>query len=419
MDSIQRQLSQSSPVGLRLSGTNLEHAGDHNQRVTLHAIRLKGPITRSELAEITGLTAPTVANITKRLLDEGMIGVAGRSQGARGQPATRLVINAESHFSIGLNIDRDHITMVVLDFEGNVRARASREIDFALPSAVRSFYQKYFWKLLEEASVEGSRVIGVGVALPDDLGSIDLPHRPQAYSEWNGVSVANLLSEPLSLPVFVENDAAAAAMGELQFGLGHSHSSFFYILVSSALGGGPVMDGAYFRGATGRSGEIGFLTVYSDKADKDQLQKIVSLSGLAARLESEGVKLASVRTSARLGRKVGAIIDDWLETAARALVEPLAAINCLINPGAILIGGRLPSELVDRLAARVNDLMGQRAGVLPSIAPVARAALSEDAPAVGAAILPFSHFLLPTPNSSLKPGGISSGSRMTARGLVV
>ena len=58
---------------VRLSGTNLERAADHNQRVTLHAIRVNGELTRVELAAITGLTAPAIANITKRLLAEGLI----------------------------------------------------------------------------------------------------------------------------------------------------------------------------------------------------------------------------------------------------------------------------------------------------------------------------------------------------------
>ena len=129
-------MTERSGKHMRLSGTNLERAGDHNQRVTLHAIRVKGPITRAELAVITGLTAPAIANITKRLLTDNLIQDAGRRRGGRGQPATKLVINPDSWFSIGLNIDRDHITMVVLDFEGRVRARASREVMFAMAGAV-------------------------------------------------------------------------------------------------------------------------------------------------------------------------------------------------------------------------------------------------------------------------------------------
>src|SRR5580704_14738637 len=107
---------ESRDGGMLLSGTNLERAGDHNQRVTLHAIRVNGPITRADLAGITGLTPPAIANITKRLMHDNLIKEAGRVRGARGQPPLKLVINPDSWFSVGVNVDRDHMTVVVLDF---------------------------------------------------------------------------------------------------------------------------------------------------------------------------------------------------------------------------------------------------------------------------------------------------------------
>jgi predicted ArsR family transcriptional regulator len=109
----------------RLSGTNLERAADHNQRVTLHAIRVSGSLTRVELAAITGLTAPAIANITKRLLQDGLIEEAGRRLGGRGQPPTKLVIRRDACHSIGVNIDRDHITIVLVNFAGETLARRS------------------------------------------------------------------------------------------------------------------------------------------------------------------------------------------------------------------------------------------------------------------------------------------------------
>ena len=107
------------------SGTNLALAGGHNQRATLQAIRVKSPITRLELAEMTGLTAPAIANITKKLLADGLIAEVGRVRGGRGQPAKMLAINPDGCYSIGVNIDRDHITIVMLDLLGRVRARTT------------------------------------------------------------------------------------------------------------------------------------------------------------------------------------------------------------------------------------------------------------------------------------------------------
>jgi hypothetical protein len=89
-------------LGPSLSGTNLERAGDYNQRVVLQVIRRNPDITRSEIATMTNLTSPTIANITARLFDSELIVDAGRRTGARGQPAVRLRINPDGCFAIGL-----------------------------------------------------------------------------------------------------------------------------------------------------------------------------------------------------------------------------------------------------------------------------------------------------------------------------
>lgn len=379
----------------RLSGTNLERAADHNQRVTLHGIRVLGPLTRVELAGLTGLTGPAIANITKRLLQDGLIEEAGQRRGGRGQPPTKLVVRADACYSIGINVDRDHITIVLVDFSGETLIRVSEEVNFALPDHVRGLYRRSIKNMLRKAKVDIAKVVGIGVAVPDDLGLVDLPGRPADYGAWDKVDIADLFSEPLRLPVFVENDAAAAAMGEMQLGLGQKNNSFFYILISSGLGGGLVVDGSYLRGADGRSGELGFMRAADGAAPGEQVQQMVSLSGLARHLERNGCHLAEVMGEADPGKKAQACVTAWIEDAAQRLTVPLDAINCLINPAAVLVGGRLPTAILERLAERANELMRERAGLLPTVAPVIRAALSEDAPAVGAAILPFSHFLLP------------------------
>jgi predicted NBD/HSP70 family sugar kinase len=398
----ERQLRNSTS----LSGTNLERAGDYNQRVTLQAIRIRGLVTRAELARITGLTAPAIANITKRLLQEGLITEAGRRTGGRGQPAMKLTINPDGCVSIGANIDRDHITVLLLDLQGRVRARRSREAELGGPEEAAQIVRDMTDQLLIEAQSTfsgaiGPKMIGAGVALPDDLGRIRLP-AGHVEDAWRTVDVHKLFGKILPGPVFIENDAAAAAIGELQFGHGVDVESFFYILISAGLGGGLVVEGDYFRGANGRSGEIGFLPIQSDRTQARSLQEAVSLSALYADLAAKGVHISTPEQLDHLDEAGEALISAWLDTAAELLTIPLLSVVWLVNPAAILLGGRLPGRLMDDLAVRLNARLAQAAPDAPTLAPVRRALTSADAPAIGAAILPFLNRLLPSRANLMK-----------------
>jgi len=389
-----KSFDRGARLGISLSGTNLERAADYNQRTVLQAIRLSGEASRSNLAVITGLTAPTIANIARRLLDAGLISEAGRRQGPRGQPASQLVINPAGGFSIGINIDRDHITVVSLDLAGSVLTRATLEAAFAMPDVVARWLRDQIAVIRASKLIDERRMLGVGVAMPDDLGRVTLPHRPSAYESWNDIDVQAMVEEMVPWSVHVDNDAAAAAIGEAQFGSGMVLSSFFYVLVSAGLGGGLVIDGNYFRGAGARSGEIGFMPDMTRRAAGQTVQETVSLSALYARLHAGGCEINGVEALTRDDGTVAAIVERWIEDAAQSLIEPLIAVSCLIDPGAVLIGGRLPATLVDALVARLNVMLADSR--LPSPARVVRATMSDDAPAVGAAILPFLDHILPS-----------------------
>jgi predicted NBD/HSP70 family sugar kinase len=256
--------------------------------------------------------------------------------------------------------------------------------------------------LLGAARIDTRRLIGVGVAIPDDLGRVPLPHWPAGYEAWDRTDVATLLTPTLTLPVFVENDAAAAALGELQFGHGLHHPNFFYILVNLGLGGGLVLDGVYYRGAAGRSGEIGFLPIESGART---LQEAVSLAALYDHLAAAGVAVSQPDQLQTIPAAAMPVLEAWLARSCELLAGPILAINCLINPEAIYIGGRLPVPLIDQLVAQLNVRLQRDSERIPALAPVLRAAMAADAPAVGAAMLPFGDRLLPSRSALMKADG--------------
>jgi predicted NBD/HSP70 family sugar kinase len=374
--------------GPALHGTNPSRAGARNERVVLEAIQRAGECTRLELAKQTGLSAAAIANITQRLFDRNFIFEKGRRTGVRGMPAIRLAVDPDGCFSLGVNIDRDHVSVVALDLTGAVRAGYTQEIHYASPQEVLAFLRDRVDELLAQKLVLPDRIIGLGVALPGGLGRVDLPGRPAEYAQWDTVDLTALFGGLGPWPILIENDAAAAAIGEARFGSGLIHRSFFYILLSAGLGGGMVVDGSYYQGAA-----IGFL----NDGDGNSLQSIASLSALRADLVTQDFTNIAPTDLMTSGPVVLELVRAWIERAADALAQPIGTINCLIDPGAIVIGGRLPRPLIDELAEavalRVSSIDDQ---IVPSV-PVLTAQLAADAPAIGASILPFNDLVFQSP----------------------
>ena len=372
----------------------LDIDANHNQRVVFQEIRTHKRVTRTELANMTGLTKPTVVNVSRQLLQAGLIVEAERATRGRGQPAWVLELNPDGAYSAGLNVDRDHLTLVALDLSGQIRGRVSTETSFASPKEAQRFLASAWRKLATKSNIPLDRVIGLGVALPDELGTLAFPGKPPSYAEWANVDIAGLFQATYPGPVFVENDAVAAAIGEAQFGHGLEAPSFVYILISVLLGGGIVINRSYFRGENGRSGEIGFMQVEVAPGVTCALQDVVSLGALSERLKQHGVVIAGPADLKHLDAAGNDLVERWLDEASGYLTSIFAQIGQVIDPDSVMLGGRLPNPLLDRLVTLCRQRQ-QDAPPLQSI-DIRRAKLSSDAPAIGAAILPFQTLLFPS-----------------------
>jgi predicted NBD/HSP70 family sugar kinase len=372
----------------------LDIDANHNQRVVFQEIRTRKRVTRNELAAVTGLTKPTIVNVSRQLLQAGLIVEAERQTRGRGQPAWVLELDPDGAYAAGLNIDRDHLTLVVLDLAGEVRARVSAEVTFALPDQVRSFFTDAWTKLVPDFGIGPEKIIGLGIALPDELGTLAFPGKPDAYRAWAEVEVAELFGDCFAGPTFVENDAVAAAIGEAQFGHGLEAPSFVYVLISVLLGGGIVINRNYFRGENGRSGEIGFMQVDGGSGTGCTLQEVVSIGALFEWLERRGIRVEGPEGLKRLNAAAAAAVDEWLVSASAYLTSIFGQIRQFIDPDSILLGGRLPEPLLDRLAELCRERQAEADPAQQS--DIRRAKLSSDAPAVGAAILPIQNLLLPS-----------------------
>jgi predicted NBD/HSP70 family sugar kinase len=226
------------------------------------------------------------------------------------------------------------------------------------------------------------------------------------------------LAAATGLPVLLENDATAAALGERLYGAGRALRNFFLVYVGVGLGGGLILDGAPYKGAWGNAGELGHVVVDPGGrpcpcGNRGCLEAYFSLAAARAALgtgELGASELGMADLDARLSAG-DAAVTRWLDDAAARLAVALAGVENLLDPEAILIGGDASPHFLDAVLARLGALpptvSARRERATPRIL---KATAGEDAGALGAAALPIFDMLRPSFRPILAPRSAGGGA---------
>jgi predicted NBD/HSP70 family sugar kinase len=394
-----------------LLGTNLAHAKRHNIQIVYETVRLFGPISRADVARRTQLTAQTISNLVRELLDNRLVVETDRHTGGRGAPSIRLEVNPQAGYAIGLDLDVDHLTAVLVDLSGAVLERVNYDLVDPTPDEAVAVMSEAACGLLQRHGLSPKSVWGAGVGVPGPMvpspGDADTyVVSPWALSGWRDVPLAEHLHERLELPVFIENNATAAAVGEHWYGAGRHLSTFFYVYLGSGLGGGLVVQGHPFEGHSGNAGEVGYLPPFSPAGatgTSRHLGELFNLRQLYARLRAAGEEAAALDDLTALFHTERPALMRWLDEAAEQLAFVLLAAEYFLDPEAIVIGGRWPDVLLDALRARAVLLLPDRRIAGKRSAPAVHLATAGiDAGALGVATLPFYSAFAPTSRIALK-----------------
>jgi predicted NBD/HSP70 family sugar kinase len=382
-------------------GTNLEQARTWNRRVVLDAVRRHGRLSRAEIARLTGLSAQTVSNIADELRAAGLLRDEGRRRTGRGQPPVDLALAPNGAFTVGLQLDHRALVGVLTNLAGDGIASVEEPVDAPRPEVAVPRMAAAVDRLVRRAGIDRDRLWGVGVVLPGPFGDIARDD-PTRLPGWDGFPLSAALGERLGLPVMVENDATAAAIGERLYGAARELSDFIYLWFGTGLGAGIFVGGQPYRGAAGNAGEVGHLPIEVDGipcacGNRGCLERYVSLHAAYAHLAAAGVEAASPADLA--GRRAARhpAVLDWIATAAPRLRRALVILENLFDPDALVVGGLLPDPVLDALLAATEPL-------LPAVGPahartvprLIRGTAGSTSPALGGAALPTFAGLVPS-----------------------
>jgi predicted NBD/HSP70 family sugar kinase len=338
-----------------LGGTNLEHARSHNRRAVLEVVRRAGTISRADIARQTSLTLQTISNIVLELEETGLL-IGGKTiRNGRGQPSVPYSINPNGGWTIGIHIARHAVFGVLADLTGKPVATLHRAVQPNGPEEAAPIVEEVIAMLQSEASVSSDLLLGVGVALPTrfDLGPISTAG-PTGLPGWNDAA----FEKRLGVPLLIENDAVAAAIGERLYGAAKDIENFVLLFLDEGLGAGLFTNGQVFKGAFSNAGEIGHMIVESNGrpcpcGNKGCLERYVSLRA-AYECVSETPDL---ETPERLNSLAPTnALEKWLTEAGSKLALATNILESVLDPETIIIGGLASAAIVQRLIEAADPL---------------------------------------------------------------
>ncbi len=356
-----------------------------NERKLLDIVRRHGRITRAALTVESELTAQSIARLTEPLCEKGFLLQGPKLINGRGKPSVFLSLTQDRHFSLGLSIMTDAVSGVLMRLSGEVVAEGLQRFAAADRHHVFEAVDALIRGLLADGGVAQNAVLGIGTAITGFfVGTNRRVNPPDPLGEFANFDLDQELEARYGCPVWLDNDGNAAAIGEALCGRGSEYASFAHVYLGMGIGGGVIIDGRLLSGAVGNAGEVaGILpeSAFEERPTAESLRRSIA---------SHGVALDDISDMLERFDPNWPGVEEWIAQALPHFNAICSALNSILDPHAIVLGGRLPAPVAERLCREIH-LYGVNRRGLPKPMPdlcVSNVAAG-DATAVGAASIPL------------------------------
>ncbi len=356
-----------------------------NLSVIMRCLRENAPISRAQLAEMTGLNKTTVSSLVQELIDRQFVREVGLEPAGQGRGAGRLAmmltLDPQAGYIVSCEIGVDYIFVICTNFAPEIIWQRQEKIPTDMGQ--QQIIDRVLALLHQAASIGSDSCrsfLGVSVGVPGlvDQNSGVLLFAPNL--KWHDVALRQIIQDEFNAPVLVDNEASNAALGEFYFGAAKGYEEVLYISAGVGLGGGIVHDGQLFSGVTGFGAEFGHMTMdpngelcncgnrgcwetqVSQSALFRYLSKAFEKGSESILLESsngdlEQITVPMVVQAARDGDQIAI---GGLNEIGKHLGIGLASLVNALNPDLIVFGG-IMSLASDYLLPVVNEMLEQSA----------------------------------------------------------
>ncbi|MGZ8437465.1 MAG: ROK family protein [Candidatus Limnocylindrales bacterium] len=290
----------------------------HNASLVLRALYDLGPISRAEIARLTGLTRTSAGELVAELESEGLAEDIGRGPSTGGKAPTLVALIDDARHVVTLDLGERTFSAALINLRGTIRRRATRDLEGADGDAALALVTDLIDEIL---AGDHQPILGIGVGTPGIVGE-DGTIRWAVNLSWTDLPLGEILQARYRLPTIVANDSRAAAIATYLFGGEDRPSNLVAIKVGRGIGAGLVLNGELFVGDGDGAGEIGHIVVEPDGAECHCgrfgcLETVASAPAILRAAEAAGVVVAPTGAGAGGGAR-GELSLNELAAAAKA-----------------------------------------------------------------------------------------------------
>lgn len=366
-----------------------------NERAVLDVVWRNGPIARQDIAQATNLTAASVTRLTQRLDREGLILSGVEKTGTRGKQPQPVYIDPDGGWSFGVSFSHTFMDVGLVNLAGEIQASIREPLERADVDEIAAKGSKAVCDLARRIGIDPSRVFGVGFALPGDFANEPPYLNAHAYfPALRGQDIHKAIQAQLEFDCYLENDCNAAALGERVLGHGRTHGSVIAVFLGHGIGSGLIVNGHPVRGAHGNAGAIGYVYPMDQPRPSGQ--------DLFEAMDSAGLNVRDFNHLEAFEADPPEPLKAWIKRAGKQLCYGLSIAARLIDPDAIVVGGRAPTWLLRSLVEAIDYDAFCAAGAPLAKPPILASDLGGEACVIGAAAVPIYRTLFDQAQESRK-----------------
>ncbi|WP_370093355.1 ROK family transcriptional regulator [Streptacidiphilus sp. MAP12-20] len=334
-----------------------------NDRAALELLLEQGPLSRSQLGTLTGLSKPTASQLLARLESAGLVVPVGTTAGRPGPGAQLYEINPRAAYVAGLDVNPSRIRVAIADITGGIVTEHRLPLPEGNPGEALAQITMALDTATAAAGLDRGALRQIVIGTP---GALDPATGELRYAAhllgWHAPRLVDDLTDALRLPVAMENDVNLAAVAEQRVGLAQGVRDFVLLWVEEGIGAALVLGGRMHRGHTGGAGEVGYMpmpgaplikNVHLEVENSGGFQELAGAPAVLALAREHGLSGGTAKAVVAEAVERGA--DAFLRTLAERMATGLAAIVAVVDPELVLLSGSVPRAGGEALRALVQE----------------------------------------------------------------